>query len=220
LAWNPPTQKAAWQVEHVAPWNGGVLTTAGNLVFQGTSDGRFVAYNAQTGEKLWESPTGTGVIAAPITYELNGNQYISTAAGWGGIIGLSNTFSATQTTGKVYTFKLNGNVAMPKFPTPAPKTLVSGVTYKIESAADVQYGAKLFLNNCVICHGMPASGTGGRIPNLGYSYKDVIQNLNLYVLEGALLKRGMPSFKGRINGSDVEKIKAFIQVSADQAKKK
>ncbi len=43
-------------VEHVSPWNGGTLTTAGNLVFQGTADGRLVAYNAATGEKLWETP--------------------------------------------------------------------------------------------------------------------------------------------------------------------
>ena len=56
LAWDPVKQKEAWRVEHVAPWNGGTLTTAGNLVFQGTADGRFVAYNATTGEKLWESP--------------------------------------------------------------------------------------------------------------------------------------------------------------------
>ncbi len=220
LAWNPVTQKEAWTVEHLAPTNGGVLTTAGNLVFQGTADGRFVAYNAQTGQKLWESPTGTGVIAAPMTYELNGNQYVSIAAGWGGVSGLSNTYSATQTTGKVYTFKLNGKAKLPDFPKPAPRTLVSGVSYKINNAADVQYGVKLFLNYCVVCHGMPASNTGGRIPNLGYSHKDVIQNLNSYVLEGALAKRGMPNFKSRLSEADVEKIKAFIQVSADQAKQK
>ena len=219
LAWNPVTQKVAWQVEHIAPWNGGVLTTAGNLVFQGTSDSRFVAYNAQNGDKLWESPTGTGVVAAPISYELNGEQYISIAAGWGGVIGLSNTFSATQTTGKVYTFKLNGKAAMPKFAPTLPKTLVSGVTYKITGEADVQMGAKLFMNYCNLCHGYPASSTGGRIPNLAYSHKDVLQNLGAYVLEGALLKKGMPSFKNRLSESDVEKIKAFIQISADGAKK-
>ncbi len=216
LAWNPVTQKQAWEVEHLAPSNGGVLTTAGNLVFQGTADGRFVAYNAQNGEKIWESPTGTGVIAAPITYELNGNQYVSIAAGWGGIIGLNATFSEKQTTGKVYTFKLNGKAKLPDFPKPAPKTLVSGVSYKIKDATDVQYGAKLYLNYCIICHGMPASNEGGRIPNLGYSHKDVIQNLNVYVLEGALSKRGMPNFKSRLTEEDVEKIKAFIQITTDQ----
>ncbi len=220
LAWNPVTQKQAWAVEHEAPSNGGVLTTAGNLVFQGTADGRFVAYNAQTGQKLWESPTGTGVIAAPITYELNGSQYVSIAAGWGGASGLSNTYSTTQTTGKVYTFKLSGKTKLPEFSALTPKVLVSGVSYKVEGIKDIQYGTKLYLNYCYMCHGIPASSRGGRVPNLGYVHKDVLQNLNLYVLEGALTKRGMPNFKGRLSEADVEKIKAFIQVSTDQAKQK
>ena len=68
LAWDPVKQKEAWRAEYVAPWNGGTLTTAGNLVFQGTADGRFIAYNATTGEKLWETPVGTGVVAAASTY--------------------------------------------------------------------------------------------------------------------------------------------------------
>ena len=65
----------------MSPWNGGTLTTAGNLVFQGTADGRLVAYNAKTGEKLWETPTGTGVVAAPATYMVDGKQYVSTISG-------------------------------------------------------------------------------------------------------------------------------------------
>ena len=88
IAWDPVKQKEAWRAEHVAPWNGGTLTTAGNLVFQGTADGRFIAYNATTGEKLWETPTGTGVVAArrrPIL--IDGKQYVSIAVGWGGVFG-------------------------------------------------------------------------------------------------------------------------------------
>ena len=65
IAWDPVQQKEVWRQEHVSPWNGGTLATAGNLVFQGTADGRFVAYNAMTGAKLWEAATGTGVVAAP-----------------------------------------------------------------------------------------------------------------------------------------------------------
>ena len=64
IAWDPVKQKEAWRQEHVSPWNGGTLTTAGNLVFQGTADGRFIAYNATTGEKLWETPTGTAQASA------------------------------------------------------------------------------------------------------------------------------------------------------------
>jgi quinohemoprotein ethanol dehydrogenase len=120
----------------------------------------------------------------------------------------------------VYTFTLNGKAKLPEFPVPAPKPLVSGVSSQVKSTADIQHGTKLYLNYCYMCHGIPASSTGGRIPNLGYSPKDVIQNLAAYVLEGALMNRGMPNFKSRLSEADVEKIKAFIQVSADQAKQK
>ena len=88
IAWDPVKQKEAWRAEYVAPWNGGTLTTAGNLVFQGTADGRFIAYNATSGEKLWESPTGTGVVAAASTYMIDGKQYVSIAVGWGGVFGI------------------------------------------------------------------------------------------------------------------------------------
>jgi PQQ-dependent dehydrogenase (methanol/ethanol family) len=215
LAWDPIKQEKVWEVEHFAPTNGGVLTTAGNLAFQGTSDGRFVAYNAQNGEKLWEIPMGTGVIAAPITYKLDGIQYITIAAGWGGVAGLNESFSNTQTTGKVYTFKLGGTEPLPEFPEKKLNPKLSGVTYQIESEADVMLGAKHFLNYCMACHGYPAAGQGGRIPNLGYSPTEVIQNLGAYVLNRALASKGMPDFSGRLTESDVEKIKAFIQITAD-----
>ncbi|MEO6725034.1 MAG: PQQ-dependent dehydrogenase, methanol/ethanol family, partial [Blastocatellia bacterium] len=84
LAWDPVAQKERWRVPYVVMWNGGTLTTAGNLVFQGTADGRFVAYSADKGAKLWEVNVGTGIIASPVTYELDGVQYVSIMAGWGG----------------------------------------------------------------------------------------------------------------------------------------
>lgn len=217
LAWNPITQKPAWEVQHIAPWNGGVLTTAGNLVFQGTADGRFVAYNAENGTKLWETPTGTGVVAAPVTYEINGQQYVSIAAGWGGAIGSTNRYSASQITGKVYTFKIGGKSKMPEFPK-RKQVLVEGVTHNV-SPEGIQQGFKLYMNNCFVCHGMAAAESGGSIPNLGYSHKDVIQNLNVYVLEGASQKQGMPNFKGKLKEDEVEKIKAFIQNMADDVRK-
>lgn len=217
LAWNPVTQKPAWQVEYIAPFNGGVLTTAGNLVFQGTADGRFVAYNATNGNKLWETPTGTGIIAAPITYEIDGIQYISIAAGWGGAIGSTNRYSSSQITGKLYTFKLGGKAAMPAFPPRAAQVLLEGVAHR-EDAASITKGMKLYINNCLVCHGMPAVDKGGAFPNLGYSHPNVIQNLNVYLLEGALLKQGMPNFKRRLSEDDVENIKAFIQNMATKVK--
>ena len=82
LAWNPVEQKEAWVVEHPSFWNAGVLTTE-ELVFQGTAEGDFVAYDAMTGESLWSFPLDTGIIAAPATYLIDGIQYVTIAAGWG-----------------------------------------------------------------------------------------------------------------------------------------
>jgi len=81
LAWNPVTQKAAWRVDHAGVWNGGTLATAGNLVAQGAADGRFVIYSADAGKKLWEMPIQTGAVAGPISYSVDGEQYIAVAAG-------------------------------------------------------------------------------------------------------------------------------------------
>jgi quinohemoprotein ethanol dehydrogenase len=104
---------------------------------------------------------------------------------------------------------------LPEFPKKKLNPKLSGVTYQIESEADVMLGAKHFLNYCMACHGYPAAGQGGRIPNLGYSPTEVIQNLGAYVLNRALASKGMPDFTGRLTESDVEKIKAFIQITAD-----
>ena len=71
LAWDPVAQKERWRVPHVNMWNGGTLTTAGNLVFQGNGDGRFAAYRADTGAKVWEMAVGSPIIAAPVTYEID-----------------------------------------------------------------------------------------------------------------------------------------------------
>ena len=132
LAWDPVKQKEAWRVEHVAPWNGGTLTTAGNLVFQGTADGRFVAYNATTGEKLWESPTGTGVVAAASTYMLDGKQYVSIAVGWGGVFGQWIRVTELQSPGTVYTFAVDGKAPLPAFVKYQTEGLLKGVKYDPE----------------------------------------------------------------------------------------
>ncbi|MEM6800469.1 MAG: PQQ-dependent dehydrogenase, methanol/ethanol family [Bacteroidota bacterium] len=215
LAWDPVKQEAKWKIDHISPWNGGVLTTAGNLIFQGTADGRFVAYNAETGDKLWESPTGTGVIAAPSTYEVDGEQYVSIAAGWGGVYGLAAAHSETQTSGKVYTFKIGAKGALPEF-APAPsKPLVSGIAYKPE---DIPMGGKLYINGCVFCHGVPGVAQGGAIPNLAYSDKTTIENLEKFVLTDALAAKGMPNFAGKLKEEDITKIQAFILLMSDQTK--
>ena len=102
IAWDPVKQQQVWKQDYASPWNGGTLTTAGNLVFQGTADGRFVAYHAKTGDKLWEAPTGTGVVAGPATYMVDGVQYVSIAVGWGGVYGLAVRATDVDMPGTVF----------------------------------------------------------------------------------------------------------------------
>ena len=217
LAWDPVAQKAAWSVEHVSPWNGGTLTTAGNVVFQGTADGRLVAYNATSGEKLWETPTGTGVVAAPSTYMVDGKQYVSVAVGWGGVYGLAARATERQGPGTVYTFAVGGKAKMPEFVAQRTGQLLQGVKY---DAAKVEAGTMLYVANCVFCHGVPGVDRGGNIPNLGYMDASYIENLPNFIFKGPAMARGMPDFTGKLSGDDVESIKAFIQGTADAIRPK
>lgn len=109
LAWDPVRQEERWRVQYDDMWNGGTLTTAGNLVFQGTSDGRFMAYAADTGETLWESEVGGGLIAAPATFEVDGVQYLTIMAGWGGSYGVTGGGRNVQRLpGRILTFAVGG----------------------------------------------------------------------------------------------------------------
>ncbi len=217
VAWDPVQQKAAWTNEQISPWNGGTLSTAGNLVFQGTADGRFMALNAKTGEKLWESPTGTGVVAAPATYLVDGKQYVSIAVGWGGVYGLAQRATEREGPGTVYTFAVGGKAPLPEFVKYRMDELVAGVKY---DAAQVPAGTALYVSNCVFCHGVPGVDRGGNIPNLGYMNSSYIENLDKFVFAGPANARGMPDFTNKLSADDVQKIKAFIQGTADAIRPK
>lgn len=217
IAWDPVQQKEAWRQEYASPWNGGTLSTAGDLVFQGTADGRLIAFHAKTGERLWQSPTGTGVVAAPVTYEVDGRQYVSIAVGWGGVYGLFQRDTEFKTPGTVYTFALGGKAAMPEFVKYQLGNLVSGVKY---DAKLVEAGTALYVSNCAFCHGVPGVDKGGNIPNLGYMPAAYIEHLGNFVFKGPATDRGMPDFTGRLTPDDVEKIKSFILGTADAIRPK
>lgn len=218
LAWDPVEQREVWRAEYVSPWNGGTLTTAGNLVFQGSADGRFIAYNAQTGESLWQRAVGTGVVAAPATWERDGQQYVTIAVGWGGVYGKMQRATDKIGPGRVFTFKLGGKATMPAFTQYAATDLVSGVPYKSEHVPD---GAGLYVANCLFCHGVPGVNNGGNVPNLGYSRKEVLtEAFEAIVLGGALVNGGMPTFNGKLTKEELTKILAFIQGTADTVRQK
>lgn len=217
IAWDPVKQKEAWRAEYIAPWNGGTLTTAGNLVFQGTADGRFIAYNAKTGEKLWETPVGTGVVAAPATYMVDGVQYVSVAVGWGGVFGITQRATDREAPGTVYTFAIGGKAPSPAFTKYQIGNLLTGVKY---DPAHVPEGTSIYVNACATCHGVPGVDKGGNVPNLGYVSTETITNLKDIVFNGPFKDKGMPDFTGKLTEADVVKIQAFIQGTADAIRPK
>ena len=117
-AWDPAAQREVWRVQYEHPWNGGVLSTAGDLVFQGDAMGNFAAFHARTGARLWSVATGTGILAPPVAYEAGGEQYVAIEVGWGGAFGLAagelarDAHIATNAP-RVFAFKLGGTAAMP-----------------------------------------------------------------------------------------------------------
>ncbi|HXG95382.1 MAG TPA: PQQ-dependent dehydrogenase, methanol/ethanol family [Blastocatellia bacterium] len=209
LAWDPVAQKERWRVPYRSMWNGGTLTTAGNLVFQGTADGRLVAYSADKGEKLWEIQTGTGIIAPPMTYEVDGVQYVSVMAGWGGAYALAggNATGTANGNGMLLTFALGAKQMIPE---------ALGMKLKSVTAIDfnatpekIEAGAGLFAQHCAVCHGLGAI-SGGATPDLRYSAPAVFEKYADIVLEGKYSTQGMPSFKQRLKPDELEAIRAFV----------
>ncbi len=212
LAWDPVAQREVWRAEYVSPWNGGTLTTAGNLVFQGTADGRFIAYNAENGAVLWQTPVTSGVVAAPMTWEHEGTQYVTVAVGWGGVYGLMQRATDRVGPGRVFTFRLGGDAPMPEAEMAQRTELVSGVPYDPEQVSE---GLGIYVANCLFCHGVPGVNNGGAIPNLGYSTAEVLKNAEAWILDGVAVDNGMPAFDDKLTAEDVAKIVAFIQGTAD-----
>ncbi len=117
-AWDPVQQKEIWRTERTSPVNGGLLSTAGNLVFEGTAQGTLEAFRATSGEKLWSAETQSGVVAAPVTYSVNGEQYVAVLAGWGGVFPLATGeiarhFGRAQNISRLLAFKLSGKSSLP-----------------------------------------------------------------------------------------------------------
>ncbi len=218
LAWDPIKQKEAWRVDYAGPWNGGTLSTAGNLVFQGTADGRFVAYRATDGTKLWEAPAGTGVVAAPVTYTVDGEQYVSVMAGWGGVFGLYGGDAAAannvRNVGRLLTFKLGGTAQLPPAP-PARPTPAVALEAPTAPKAVIAHGENLYSRHCQTCHGAGAVG-GGVLPDLRHISPEVRGGFKAIVLEGALTKaKGMPGFGKWLDGNDADAILSYLEQRAE-----
>ncbi|HVR30068.1 MAG TPA: PQQ-dependent dehydrogenase, methanol/ethanol family [Thermoanaerobaculia bacterium] len=209
LAWDPVAQREVWRVPHAVMWNGGTLSTAGNLVFQGTGGRRFAAYRATDGEKLWDVATATSILGSPITYQLDGAQYVSVLAGWGGAFGLnrSDAGGAGKRGGWILTFALAGSAAMPERAASAPRP-PSPIALDADPG-QIASGAELYEETCAVCHGTAAQ-SGGALADLRYSAPRVFERYAEILLEGALLDVGMPAFDDRFSADDAAAIRAFV----------
>ncbi len=218
IAWDPIKQEQAWAFEHRGPWNGGLLSTSGSLVFQGTADAHFAAYDAMSGERLWKFFSQTGIVAAPITYELDGEQYVAVASGWGGsyVLGAGGVFptGSQAKVGRVMVFKLGGQSQLPETITPEIVERVSPALLDVSDEVIAQ-GAQHYANTCGLCHGEQAMSSG-LIPNLRFSpYIESSQAFKAVVMDGALEKNGMPNYADVFDEANIEAIRAYIILEAN-----
>jgi quinohemoprotein ethanol dehydrogenase len=212
-AWDPVAGREVWRAEHAGPWNGGLLSTAGNLVFQGTASGELVAYRASDGVQLWSFPTQTGVIAAPMTFRVDGRQYVTVLAGWGGVFPLVAGDLAFKSgrlpnRSRVLTFSLDGTASLPT-PPPAITELPPPPT-AAQDPARVAEGAKTYARYCGSCHG-DGVHSGGIIPDLRYSRALSDDALwHSVVRDGALSGNGMIGWKKSLGAEKLEEVRAFV----------
>ncbi len=222
VAWDPAAKKPRWVHDYPNAWNGGVLATAGGLVFQGSLDGKFRAFDAATGAPKWESDTGYPALSGPISYEIDGEQYIAVTAGWGTALPLAGGVGvrdgeprmASPALGRVVVFKIGGTAEMiadEAFPAdPVPLAEDFG------SAAMLEHGKELFFNNCMVCHG-DAAQSGGIVTDLRWAQASATkETFAEVVLGGKYATAGMASFANTLTPDDAEAIRAYIVNRANE----
>jgi quinohemoprotein ethanol dehydrogenase len=217
IAWDPVTQKLVWEVPTFGGWNGGVLATGGDLVFQGQIDGRFSAYEARHGKELWHFAAQDALLAAPISYLVGGKQYVSVVVGMTGTAAIDPrslgglVFDYRTQKRRVLTFALDSNAELP----PAPPAVIQAAPdpdYKPDAALAAT-GAAIFGFSCGICHG-PGAVSGGTAPDLRSSdIPSAADSFHAVVRDGTRVAAGMPSFKD-LTESDIAAIRQYIRSRA------
>jgi quinohemoprotein ethanol dehydrogenase len=214
LAWDPVQQKEAFRVPYPYPGSGGVLSTAGNLLVQGTIERKLAIYRADDGRKLWEADTQTVGIAGPITYEVDGEQYIALNVGWGGspVHGLA----AEQTPvrfgpGRLLVYKLGATGrSLPPMP---PPTEVPAPPPLRATEEVVRKGRDLFGQTCSRCHGENAIGG---LKDLRFMTRETRAQFNAIVLDGTRKDKGMAGFRDLLKQDEIDAINAYLVARANE----
>jgi len=213
VAWDPVAKKPKWVHDYATPWNGGILATAGGLVFQGSLDGKFRAFDAATGEPKWETEGLYPIMSGPMSYEIDGEQYIAVTAGWGTALPVTGGGDVipkigSAEMGRVLVYKIGGKAALPAYEVfdvdHVPAARDFGSKQQLEN------GRVLYDRNCMVCHG-PLVVSSGAIQDLRWSQSPGEKaSFASVVLEGQYASAGMASFAGTLSPADTESIRAYI----------
>lgn len=216
-AWDPRTNKEVWRARQPGLFAGGTLATAGGLVFIGQANADLAAYDANTGEKLWRFNCGRPISASPISYAVDGIQYVAVLVGWGGDPAIEGSMSEpggvrmTYRDGgrALFVFALDGKGHSQPVP-PVAKVVPLDVPGFRPDGVKVKRGEHLFDNNCNYCHGTDAL-SGGQAPDLRASPLAADrQALGHIVLEGLLQSQGMPKYPD-FSDEDVDALYHYIR---------
>ena len=223
MGWDPITQQAVWKSPNPGMWQGGTMTTAGNLVFQGRADGKLMAHRADNGEVLWQFNAGLGITAPPISFELDGKQHVAVLVGWGGAVaalggsmGAQHGWVYNQHPRRLLVFTLGGDAVLPETPPPSYVTPLLAPEFKLDKNK-LEHGGLVFEKNCTWCHGGGAVSAGGA-PDLRASQIVLdLDAMSSVVLDGALHDNGMPNFPN-LSREDVNALQHFIRNKARLSK--
>jgi quinohemoprotein ethanol dehydrogenase len=203
VAWDPVQNKQVWRTGVLGNIGAGTLSTAGGLVFQGTTKGRLVAYRATDGQELWSMEAQTGVVAAPASFELDGQQYIAEEVGYG----LARYGTGNQS--RLLVFRLGGTVALPPAPPPPPAPVLNPPP-STASKDVLEAGQRQFSSHCAMCHDSQFANRA-LFPDLRYSPAlNSAQAFDAIVIQGALQTSGMASFRDRITEEQAQSIRAYM----------
>ncbi len=206
-AWDPVGRREVWRVDFDTAVPGGVLSTAAGLVFQGNGGGSFAAYDASSGARLWSAELGTGIMAPPVSYLANGEQFVAVLAGVGGSAGMHFTSLGTMNDGRILAFKLGGKAPLPVVePRPSPRVEAPPPAARPE---DLARGRSLYAEHCLRCHGIDVESSG-LVPDLRHSSREVHERWLPIVLGGEYAERGMAGFADVLGPGDAEAIHAYV----------
>ncbi len=218
VAWDPVAQKARWTVKNDYLWNGGTLATAGNLVFQGTAEGMFNAYDAGSGKRVWQFDAGLGIIGAPMSFSVGGKQYVSVLVGYGGTTAAYGKFMDVgwkygQQPRRLLTFAIDGKAMLAPSPPRTMKVAALDDPALVLNAADVAAGRGLAVR-CAACHGISFQATG--TPGSDLRESAIALRLDTFtssVKSGAQMEAGMPSF-AMLTDEQIRQIHAYLRATS------